>query len=193
VRRAIAAAAVWSAAWAGLAAQEPGGLRLVVVQGEGAFNDVRRKVGRDPVVEVRDENGRPAPGAQVVFTLPETGPSGIFAGGGKTFTTTSDPNGLAAARGLKPNTVEGRFQIKVTAALGGRTGTALISQSNTLAGGTVTPGQRGGAKKWLLLVLAGGATGGILAAKGGGSSAPPPAGPPPTTLSAGAVTVGGPR
>jgi hypothetical protein len=175
-------------------AQEPGGLKLVVLQGEGAFNDIRRRTGRDPVVEVRDDNDRPVAGAQVVFSLPETGPGGIFEGGQRTFTTTSDPNGLAAARGLRPNRTEGRFQIRVTATLGGRVGFITISQSNTLAGGAVTPGQLGGGgKKWLLVLAAGGAAGGILAATRSGSSTPAPTGPPPTILSAGGVTVGGPR
>ena len=174
--------------------REMGGLRMVVLQGDGAFNDIQRKTGRDPVVEVRDENDRPLAGAQVVFSLPETGPGGTFEGGVRTFTTTSDPNGMAAARGLKPNNVEGRFQIRVIASLGGKTGTVAITQSNTLAGGAVVPGQRGGGKaKWLLLLAAGGATGGILAAKSGSKSTPPPPGPVPTILSTGTVTVGGPR
>jgi len=173
--------------------RELGGLRLVVLQGEGAFNDIQRKTGRDPVVEVRDENDRPLAGAQVVFSLPESGAGGTFEGGVRTFTTTSDPNGMAAARGLKPNSVEGRFQIRVIASLGGKTGTVAITQSNTLAGGAVVPGKRGGGKKWLLLLVAGGATGGILAAKSGSKGTPGPAGPPPTILSTGTVTVGGPR
>lgn len=177
------------------ASRELGGLRMVVLQGEGAFNDIQRKTGRDPVVEVRDENDRPLAGAQVVFSLPESGAGGTFEGGIRTFTTTSDPNGMASARGLKPNSVEGRFQIRVMASVGGKTGTVAITQSNTLAGGAVVPGQHGGGgKKWLLLLVAGGAASGILAAKSGGSkSTPPPAGPAPTILSTGTVTVGGPR
>ena len=173
--------------------QNTAGLKLVVLQGEGAFNDIRRKTGRDPVVEVRDEKDRPVAGAQVVFTLPEAGPSGTFAGGGQTHTTTSGANGMAAAPGLKPNDVEGRFPIRVTATLGGRTASITISQNNTLAGGAVATGQqRGGGKKWLLVVVGAGASGGVLAAtRRGGSSAPAP--PPPTVLSAGTVTVGGPR
>lgn len=173
--------------------QQQSGLRLVVLQGEGAFNDIKRKLGRDPVVEVRNENDRPVAGAQVVFSLPESGAGGTFAGGQRVFSTTSDPNGMASARGLKPNGTEGRFQIRVTATLGGKTGTVTITQSNTMAGGAVVPGQsRGGGKKWLLVLVAGGAVGGVLAAKGG-SSTPPPALPPPTILSTGTVTVGGPR
>jgi len=193
MRRSIAFFTAWVLLIGQAVAQEIGGLKLLVLQGDGAFNDIRRKTARDPVVEVRDDKDRIVPGAQVTFSLPEAGPSGTFVGGSRTHTATSDPNGIAAARGLRPNDVEGRFQIRVTATSAGRTAAVVISQSNTLAGGVVATGERGGALKWLLLVAAGGAAGGIVAATRGGKSAPATAGPPPTILSAGTVTVGGPR
>ena len=60
-------------------AQERAGLKIVVLEGEGAFNDIKRKRARNPVVEVRDEANHPVAGAEVVFTLPETGAGGTFA------------------------------------------------------------------------------------------------------------------
>lgn len=168
-------------------------LTVVALEGDGAFNDIRRKMGRNPVVEVRDEEGRPLPGVTVVFTLPETGASGTFSGGGKTFLTTTDTQGRAAAVGLKPNSTEGRYNIKVSATSPGRNGSLLISQSNTLAGGAVSTQTKHSHTKMILILLAAGAAGGgIFAATqhGGGSSTPAPI---TTTLSAGPVTVGGPR
>lgn len=173
------------------AAQETGLLKVLVLEGEGAFNDIQRKVARDPVVEVRDENDHPVAGAQVVFTLPEGGASGNFAGGSRTFLAATDAQGRAAARGLKPNSTEGRFNIRVIASADGKTGRTMISQSNTLAGGVINPGRGGGKKKLVLLLVAGGAAGGIFAGRRGGS--PAPAGSPPIVLSSGSVSVGVPR
>ena len=51
----------------------PTELNIVVLEGEGATNNVRQRVARDPVVRVEDENHKPIVGAAVVFTLP-TGP-----------------------------------------------------------------------------------------------------------------------
>lgn len=167
-------------------------LTIVVLEGDGAFNDIRRKVARNPVVQVHDAEGRPVAGAEVVFTLPTDGASGTFEGGGKTFMTKTDAAGRASTVGLRPNSLEGRYNTRVTATLAGRAGTILISQSNTLAGGPVrTQTGHSRTKIILILLVAGAAGGGIFAAThhwGGGSPAPPTA-----TLSAGTVTVGGPR
>src|SRR4029077_1892178 len=140
----------------------------------------------------RDEDNKPVQGAQVIFTLPEGGPSGSYAGGSKKFVTTSDAQGRASTRDLKPNSNEGRFNTKVTAAAPGASGSVIISQSNTLAGGVVGVERGGSSKKKLViaLLLSGGAAGGIYAGthRGGGSAAA--VGPIATSLSAGSVTVG---
>ena len=186
------------AAWPFAAsAQEGKLLTVVVLEGEGAFNNIKRKLARDPIVEVRDENNKTVTGAEVVFTLPEGGPTATFAGGVRKFTATSDAQGRAQTTGLKPNTREGRFNIKVSAAMDGKTGSAIISQSNTLAGGVVgvgmdKSGMSGKTKLLIAILIGGGAGGGVYAATRGGGSAGP-SGPIPTSLSAGAVTVGGPR
>lgn len=169
-------------------------LTIVVLEGEGAFNDIRRKVARNPVVEVHDEVGKPVTSADVVFTLPEEGASGTFGNGNRTFITKTDVAGRASATGLKPNSIEGRYNIRVTATAGGMTGTVMISQSNTLAGGPVST-QTGHRKtKIILILVAVGAAAGVGAYfathHGGGSTTPVPI---TTTLSAGPVTVGGPH
>src|SRR5438132_14235047 len=84
-------------------------LKVAVLEGDGAFNDIKRKLARNPIVEVHDESGQLVQGAQVVFALPEVGPSGSFPGGSKKFTAITDAQGRASTRNMKPNTNEGRF------------------------------------------------------------------------------------
>jgi hypothetical protein len=82
-----------------LAAAQPGPapakLNLAIVEGEGAVNNVRQRVTREPIVQVQDENGRPVSGAAVAFLLPSTGPSGAFADGSRMLTILTDQNGRA--------------------------------------------------------------------------------------------------
>jgi hypothetical protein len=167
-------------------------LTIIVLEGEGAFNDIRRKLGRNPVIEVHDEEGKAVPGADVVFTLPEEGASGTFTPGGRTFLAKTDAQGRASTLGLRPNSIEGRYNIRLTASAAGKTGSLAISQSNTLAGGAVVAQTGLSRTKKILLVLAAGAAGGgiAVAVHGTGGGTVPIA---TTTLSPGPVTVGGPR
>src|SRR5438105_8301429 len=114
--------------------QPDGWLKLTATEGEGAFNNIRQKEAHNPVVEVKDEQDRPVAGANVTFLLPYDGASGTFADGKREYTTTTGTNGRAASAGLRPNNVEGRYNMKVTAKWGAREGTLVVSQSNTLAG-----------------------------------------------------------
>src|SRR5215471_1329526 len=97
------------------AAGEQKTLQVNTIDGEGAFNDMRHGQARMPVVEVRDEENRVVPNARVVFQLPEMGAGGTFADGSLTLIATTDAQGHAAAKGLRPNNVEGNFIITVTA------------------------------------------------------------------------------
>ncbi len=159
---------------AGFAAREqvtrtaPAGLNLVIVEGEGAINNIRQRVAREPIVQVEDENHRPVAGAAVLFALPRSGASGTFANGATTLQVTTDQQGRAVARGLRPNNQAGRFQIAVTATYGVLTATIAITQMNSFtavsagggaAAGTAAAGGEG---------TGGGASGG--AAAGGASS-----------------------
>lgn len=65
-----------------LAGQEPGRLQIRIVAGEGALNNIKRRVAHNPEVVVTDGDGRPVAGAKVVFTFPLGGPSASVAGGG---------------------------------------------------------------------------------------------------------------
>src|SRR5215204_6654102 len=59
----------------------PAEINIVVVEGEGAVNNVGQRSTSHPVVRVEDENQKPISGAAVVFTLPTDGASGEFASG----------------------------------------------------------------------------------------------------------------
>lgn len=191
-----AIAACLAAGMAAGADQRP--LQVNVLEGEGAFNDIKKGIGRAPVVEVKDESGQAIENAKVVFQLPDTGASGSFLDGSRTFVGTTDRQGRVAAPALKPNKVEGQFAIVVTASKDGSTGRAEIRESNTLAGGQMMKGG-GGHGTALKIILAAASVGGgiaVLAARSGGGSnsgGTTGAASTPTSLSVGTVTIGGPR
>jgi hypothetical protein len=181
----------------GLPAQQLPKLNLVIVEGEGAVNNIRLRTAREPIVQVEDENRRPLAGATVVFLLPESGPSGVFANGARMLTATTDAQGRAVATGLRPNNVAGQFQIRVSANFQGMTGSAAITQSNAMAAAAAAAGAGGISGKALAIIVGVGAAaaGGAIAATRGGSKTPStPVEPPRRTasISAGTPTVGPP-
>lgn len=179
-----------------LAAQTvPGGLNLVVVEGDGAINNVHQRTAREPVVQVQDENHKPVAGAAVVFTLPSNGASGEFVNGARTLTVMTDNEGRAAAR-FQPNTVKGKFQIRVNASQNGRTASVTISQTNVVAAaGAAGAAAAGVSVKLIAIVVAvagAAAAGGVVAAtRGGGSTTTTAAAP--VTITPGTGTVGAPK
>ncbi len=172
--------------------QTAGFLHVVPTEGEGAFNAMRTGYVHPPVVRVTDETGKAVVGAEVIFSFPAVGAGAILPGGGQSLKAETDAAGLARCPTYKPNTEEGRFRIKVTANYQGKTGTFVINQSNTRAGSTPAGEQKSSKKYWIWALVAGGAAAGIVVATTGSSSSSSPT-VPPTTLSAGAITVGGPR
>ena len=179
-------------------------LQIVVVEGEGAINNVRSRVNREPIVRVEDQNHKPVAGAAVVFFLPNEGPGGTFLNGTSSLTTTTDARGRAIARGAQFNQQAGTMQIRVAASYAGQTASAVISQSNVVGpvvsgGGGGGGGAAGGLSTTTkILILAGiaaaGAAGAIVATRGGSSSSsmPTPSGPT-VTISPGTITVGPPH
>lgn len=150
---------------------QAGGLRIVVVEGEDAVNIIQQKTAVRPVVEVRDRNDLPVPGALVTFSI-EGGKAASFAGA-STLTVATNAAGQAAVTGLTPSAA-GAFQIQVSAAFQGQVATATIAQTNVLTaaqaaaagaatsgGGTAGGGAGGGA----------GGAGGAAGGAGGGMSA----------------------
>ena len=179
------------------AGQEAGSrLNLVVVEGEGAINNIRQRTAREPIVQVEDQNHRPVAGAVVVFTLPSQGAGGTFAGGQHTLTVLTDAEGRAAARGLRPNQVQGQFQIRVNASHNGQTATTVISQSNAVLAGAGAAAAGLSTKLIVILAVAGAAAaGGALYAthSGGGNNGNSGTIPVGVTVTPGTGSVGPPR
>ena len=184
------------ALWIPATAQVAPMLNLVVVEGEGAVNNIRQRTAREPVVQVQDENHKPVAGAIVVFTLPSNGAGGTFANGARLLTVTTDNQGQAVARGLRPNGIKGQFQIRVNASHNGQTAAISIAQTNALLSASGAAGGAAVSGKLIAVLVAVGAAaaGGIVYAthNGGGttSTATIPAG---ATITAGGGTVGPPR
>lgn len=171
-------------------------LNLVVVEGEGAINNVRQRTAREPIVQVEDENHKPIAGAVVVFTLPSQGASGAFAGGQQTLTVMSDSQGRAVARGFKPNHVQGQYQIHVNASYNGQTSTTTINQSNAVVAGTTAASAGISAKLIAILAVAGAAAAGgayYATHNGGGNNTNTATIPAGVSITPGAGTVGPPR
>jgi hypothetical protein len=165
---------------------QPAALRVVVIEGEDAVNIIQQKTAVRPIVEVRDRNNLPVPGAVVTFSI--QGGASTF-GGASTLTIATNAAGQAAVTGLTPSAA-GAFQIQVSAAFQGQVATATIAQTNVMtaaqaaaaAGATSGGGSAGSAGGG-----AGGGAGGTGAGAAGGAG-----GLSTTTLVvAGAAVAGG--
>jgi len=171
-----------------IAAQEDA-IHVVVIEGEGAINNVRAARAKEPIVRVEDANNHGVAGAVVTFLLPSDGAGAVFGNGGRSLTLTTDDRGEAVARGIHANRSAGSFQIRVTASQAGHTAAASITQTN------VDPGSHSSRKIALLAIVGGAAAGGAAVAFRGGKSAakPAPAGPSGTVVVPGNPSVGGPQ
>lgn len=174
------------------------GLKVVVLEGEGARNSIPSGRGVAPIVEVRDDQDKPVTGASVTFETPAEGASANFFGWLRTQTVKTDAKGTASASGYTPNAVNGKFQVKVTAVMGTKSGMAMVSQSNangSTGAGSTPQATKSNNNKLKILAIVGVAAiiGGVAAAKSGGSSAAATAPPVPITITSGPVTVAGPR
>jgi hypothetical protein len=178
-------------------AQNPASLQIIIVEGEGAINNVKQRVNREPIVQVEDENHKPVAGAAIIFFLPNDGPGGTFANGSSTFTTTSNSQGQAVARGIRFNNQAGSMQVRVTASFGGQTASAIINQTNVLgvAASGASVGGLSLATKLLIIgaVVGAGVAAGVVIANHGGGGGSTPATPSTITITPGTVTVGGPQ
>ena len=192
--------------WAAQATAPGTQLHLVIVEGDGAINNIKQRTTREMVVRVEDENHRPVAGAAVAFSLPTRGAGGVFSHGSRLLTVMSDQNGRAVATAMKPNHALGAFRVNVTASFQGQTATASIAQTNVLAGaagagagaagGAAAGGAAGGLSGGVIAGIVAGAAAvaagvGVAVAKsqGGGSTAKPTA----TIGAGGPVVVGPPR
>jgi hypothetical protein len=177
-------------------------LNIVIVEGDGAINNIRQRTAREPIVQVEDENHKPVAGAAVLFALPGQGAGGTFAGGAHTLSVVTDSQGRAVAHGFHPNQVQGQYQIHVTASNNGLTANTDIKMSNAAVAGATTAAATGISGKLLaviIIVAAAAAAGGAYAAthSGGGNGASIAAGTTtassPITITPGTGTVGPPH
>jgi hypothetical protein len=166
-------------------------LKIAVAKGDESTNNIKKGTADEPLVVASDEKSRPVSGVMVMFTLPESGPGGLFANGAKRVIVFTDGEGRAVARGLRPNHIPGKFQLVVDASFHGLTARAVIHQTN------VMPASSGISPKLIaILAIAGGAAAaGAIAASSGNKGSSTPVNPPTssTTLSAGTPTFGPPR
>ena len=167
---------------------------MTVLEGEGAKNSIRSHTATAPVVEVKDADGKLLVGAEVVFQLPAVGPSGIFNGWLKTQTVRTDDLGRASANGYSPNFEAGRFNLKVTATMGTQTGQVIIAQSNVEGEGGKGGTAAAKSNTWKYVVGLGAAVavlGAVAATRNGSAAATTPV--TPVSITAGGITVAGPR
>lgn len=164
-------------------------LHVVVLEGEGAINNIRSPRAKEPIVRVEDTNNRGIAGAVVTFLLPADGAGAVFGDGGSSLTLTTDDRGEAVARGLHANRNPGTFQIRVSASQGGRTAAAAIRQTN------VDPGSHTSSRTIAILAILGGAAAGgaAVALRSGKAKPAAAAGPTGTVVLPGTPTLGGPQ
>ena len=193
------------------AAQDPG-LRIVVLEGEDSINIIDRGTAVQTLVEVRDRDGRPAPGASVLFLLVEGGTATLNARLQQVVLTTNAAGRAAVA--VNP-TASGAVELSVSAAFGGETATLTVVQSNyatvaeAVAAGVSPPGAPGtgpgtdtgggtaaggglgtGAMVGIAAAAAGAAVGVGLAVGGGDDPPPPPSASTPSAPPAPQLTPG---
>ena len=153
------------------------GLTLQIVQGDGAIHNIRESQFVDAVARVTD-NGQPVADAIVTFLLPQVGPSGRFTEGA-VLTLTTGADGTATARGFRPNSLTGQFEIRVTVSHNGRTARASLLQTNAAPVEALVRKSR--SRTYVILgLIAGGAAAGAAAALGGSSGSPAASAPAPS-------------
>ncbi len=176
-------------------AQDTGGLRILVITGNGAVNDISKYVPTPTILEVRDSLDQPVAGATVSFTFPEIGPSGRFADGSRTWATTSDARGRVTMSGFVPSRNEGSYQIAVNAASGEKSASIMLRETNAFVPTAALRGKpRMGSSARILVILGIGgavAAGSLLAIKGGNTGSSASASP--TSISIGSISIGAPH
>jgi hypothetical protein len=175
------------------AGEKTANLKIIVLQGEGAMNNVQTHTATAPVVEVHDRNDQPVDGATVLFELPRTGAGGSFPAAQLAFTGQTNRRGQVGTPGFLPNHEAGRFNINVTANLGNSVGYAKIRQTNSerVSVGETTRAHKSKTWKVLAVVAAAAAVGGIVLATHGHSNTT--ATPTTVTLTPGPIGFGAPH
>lgn len=170
-----------------------GGLRITIIEGDEAIFNVRQRVAREAIIQVEDENRKPVAGALVTLTAPRNGASVLFSNGLNNITLTTDESGRVVVRGMRPNSAQGKFAVRIVAVKGALRGTAQLNMTNMAAAAAAAGGISAKVLTLLIIAGAGAAAGAVAATRNGGGPAGSGAAPPPTTITPGTPTVGPPR
>ena len=182
-----------------LFAQQPAGassegLKVVVVQGEDNRNNIRMRTPSEVAVKVLDEGEKPVTGAEVVFQVPGSGPSGRFYDWLQTQTVKTNAEGIARARGLTPNEQTGQWHMRVMAQQGVKSGQVMVAQNNVVGDSASATGGKSRKKLWIAVgVIAVAAIVAGAVVSGGGDDAADVTNRRPVVVAPGTITVGGPR
>ena len=164
---------------------------MLVLQGQDALNSLALRSAASPVVQVFDRLGGPLEGADVTFEVPTDGPGGLFDNHQSSFKTRTDARGQAAAN-FMPNTLPGKFTIRVIAIAGDERAEVVIRQTNSAkaAGVEYKPQSRPWYKdwKWWAVIAAGAGTAGYFGYHAASSTSAPT-----ISLTTGTITIGGPH
>jgi hypothetical protein len=161
---------------------------VTVVEGENGINLTQKRTSRTAVVRVEDEKSQPIQGAAVIFTLPDSGPGGVFGGNSRSLLVRTGGDGRAVVRGFRANDIQGKFQIQVRVSYRDVTATTAITQVNMLQSQVARKGFFSGGKVVLLAVVGAAAVAATVVVAGRGNSETSDIG-----ISAGTGTIGGPR
>ena len=146
---------------AAAASAQQGPFKIVVLAGEDSVNVIQQKTAVAPLVEVRDRNNVPVPGAMVTFAV-QGGNAAAFQGGASTLTIATNAAGQAAATGFTPLSA-GAVNISVQATVQGQVVSAAITQVNVLTAAEAAAAAGGAG-------ASGGAGSGAGAGAGGGAA-----------------------
>jgi hypothetical protein len=182
----------------------PAKLNIVIIEGDGAINNVKQRVAREVIVQVNDENNRPIGGGAVAFILPSSGPGGVFSNGTNILNVTTNAAGRASAQ-FVPNSVNGAFQVNVSASFQGQVSTAVIPQTNAVSAASAATGEGAtsvgggtGISATTVAIVAAAVAGAVavgvaVSGKGGGDKpAPVPSAPTIRIGAGGTPTIGTP-
>jgi hypothetical protein len=158
------------------------GLRIEILEGEGARNATQQIPPKPLTVRVVDANNRPVTGAVATFIAPENGPSGEFVNDSRNLTVTTGQDGVASVGAYHPNAIEGPYQIRIRVEFQGQTAMAFVSQSNVAK-------KKGHGKLIAILAISGAAAAAVIASRSGGSTSASSA----PTITFGGSAVGAPQ
>jgi hypothetical protein len=101
-------------------------LHIVILEDEGALNNIKERNAREPIVQAQDDNHKPVAGVAILFFVNSgTGDSGATFSGLPSYSTVTDAEGKATGKGFHPNAHSGSYTISVSATVG----TVLVAEA----------------------------------------------------------------